>query len=1547
MKKKTSYKRTFEHLGELEKNLRDLKGFTTLAYELIQNADDAPGTSTLTFDIQPEALVVDNDGVFTDCRQMEEDICPWKRTKGRMCDFHRFRKIGSADKRNEEGAGGAFGIGFTTVYQITDRPELISAGRHWIVFEEKQEVDECAGCPRCQNGEPLPGTRFILPWVRDPESVLRSALKVEAVTDETPARILREFTAAMPTALLFLKKVRSVEIKHDGEQLTLFERSAERDGRVTITGGPDPTTWHLLHGRFEAEARRLRKERFPGLIESKRDDRVTLAIPEHPFRSGLFFALLPTKKETGLPFHLQADFYPMSHRKEIVLEGEVDKEYQSEWNRAAIRAAAETLAAQLLALRERLGHQHLWALIKAVQDVARAADQGRREATLAHFWKKLVPPLQQQPLVFCLQESWHRAGDALQLQSNEDPVATSLLDALLTKSGRRLVHPDLRPYYSVLIDSEVGVKVLTANHLAEALSAWGLTKRTAHSALPEPLQPEASREALWQQVQRLLAERPGASEVLAPCAIAPSCDDAWWPCQDLYRAEQATVTLFSSIDPAIPFLDRDPEAEPFASLCPRFTVADAVELLASIDRDTLVTAWKEQRFTATQLLSWFAGRWSDYKDDEPLQEQLRALPIFPSASGLYPLSALALPGNFTDPLGLADLLDLGALEGRRQFLKDLGAKPLTFRSYASDHLPGALKDERVPVEKKRAAVRLLAEHIGEIQDDDDVREALAAAPLVECQDGAFREPGDVYFDAPETRQVLGGAAAFAFLPKDHQKAAEDLYEWLGVARQPRFADLLTRIKEITSTPPGPDAKKQVAAVFAHLAQRIRDDEEGEAARKALKPLKHKAWLPTDGDDTSWHQPGDVYAVFQRHLFETQVTFLDVPRSVQQEAKELLGMLGIKSAPTIDQVVKHLLACIEAKQTVNKEVYRTLNDNAQHRAIRLLQNTRCLLLPSGTYVAPDRVFWGAHPFRKFRHQLGRDLRSYQGLFARLGVKDAPNHEDARDVLEEIAVKYGEENLRLDDDAYDVVMNCWRMMERAIEDEVLEEEALENLKDKKVIPNQQRLLQPPSWVFFEDRAGLAERFGDFFAGNVLTRQQGAWRAMAAAGVRMLSEAVTTHVAEAGDPADNPTVPKLVRERITELLRVLDAYHADQGAQPDLSAVQRVHYQTVKHLTIYYAADAYDQHRQVGPEAVPAHYSTTDETLFFVPRAGAPPWAAVARELAMLLYPSAEPGGLAAAIKDVLDAPSLEAARATLDELGFPPLEAPALEEEWTGDVIETLGGDMPPEEPSASAQPSGMPSTNGARADEPSGERAQTDRETQRSDGERPGQPDREPAMPSSTASSSSTPGAPAEEAPRDEDFEPGKGGAQPLSSRGSPRPPKRAGRSQPRSSSSQGRRREGRYGTYVQGTDPGDPTASSIRARDDDGGDVEEAAISRVLAYEKRHDRSAEDVNETRANNPGYDVISRDASGNPLRYIEVKGCGGAWGSAGVGVSAPQFNEARRRGEEFWLYVVEHAEDDNAYCLYAIQNPALKVDTFFYDGGWKNLAEECYPADSCSS
>ncbi|MDP3064670.1 MAG: hypothetical protein Q8O40_15925, partial [Chloroflexota bacterium] len=148
---------SIDYFGNLSQLLRDLRGITTLAHELIQNADDAKDESgrlaakEIVFDFRDDTLCVSNDAVF------------------RAEDFKRIKVVSSGTKRDEAGARttGAFGVGFMSVLQVTDNPEIYSAGQHWILHPENHEDQRFVIFP----DKSVEGTLFRLPWAFDKSSL--------------------------------------------------------------------------------------------------------------------------------------------------------------------------------------------------------------------------------------------------------------------------------------------------------------------------------------------------------------------------------------------------------------------------------------------------------------------------------------------------------------------------------------------------------------------------------------------------------------------------------------------------------------------------------------------------------------------------------------------------------------------------------------------------------------------------------------------------------------------------------------------------------------------------------------------------------------------------------------------------------------------------------------------------------------------------------------------------------------------------------------------------------------------------------------------------------------------------------------------------------------------------------------------------------------------------------------------------------------------------------------------------------------------------------
>jgi len=1249
-----------DYWGSLETNLRDLRGISTLAYELIQNADDVrdaqgqPGASRITFDLSKDALTVENDGAF------------------REKDFDRMQNVASGGKRDEIGTTGAFGIGFIAVYQVTDHPEIFSSGRHWIIQPEAPEAQRIA---EWAWDEHATSTRFRLPWALDPQSEVRRKLRLEPVRPDQLSGFEVELGSALALAALFLKQLKVLELKRDGKLVRRITRQTAGD-TILLEENGHSLIWRIFRGNFREQAAQLREQY--NWIEAKRRSDLLVAIPDEPLGSGRLFAVLPTETQIPFPFHINADFYPTSDRKRILF----GSDYQSEWNRIAIAAAARVLADVFDELPDLMGHKGVWRLIESLDDCRRQAEKCKPDRIFATFWNEVAPSLPKRRIVFTTDGKWVTPGEARLLESDAKENASAIVNAI----GISVVHPDLRPHFALMRQRVIGTPLLEVQDIVRALKDTGLEEGMALAQAPPFLKSVEDWQILWNALDALLEHRQSSEvlrqseESLRLCAIALDTNGILHHPAHLFRGDASSKALF----PDVRWMaEHSKPARLPARLVPVFGTRDAIEFISALPSGHLEDAWHQGKLDTEALYGWFEERKSQILNVPNVREGLLSLRVWPAAGRLCPLSKLYLSTGFADPLGSSALIDLTALGGRREFLQDLGVQELTFSTYVKEQIPRVFAmSPDLPADDLRDLVQLLAQRLGELRDDEDELGFLGELPLTECSDGVFRSADEVYARDEVIPRILGDPARVAAPVSQNLDAVGALYDWLGVAHKPRPDDVIRRVCELTSVPPTEKSLQVVETVFAYLVDQWPKWDEFD--QLAYAPLKHLAWLPGTGDRNHWYEPNQVYAVFRSYLFKTQAAFLSLPRRIQERAGGtggLLAFLDVKRDPPPKLVVQHLLHCCQHGERINHEVYRFLNERGDDPAIGRLRGEACLLLPDDTYVRPDQVYWTEHPFGQFRYRLGPELRQYSALFDRLGVRECPKEQDFIKVLLEIGESYGKRHTRLDKDTLAVVMRCWEELSTALDEERIAAETLKDLRSHPIIPDPRTrpVLTRPDWLFFEDRAGLAAKFDRFLQNNVIARPQGAWRAMEAAGVQPLSQAVRLHLLECADLMDNPALAKRVAGRRTLVARLVESERASGAQDLDLSVYDQIKFRSASDLKIQYSLRAFGQTVDTKPESVTALPVSEEHILLTVRDGCQPPWLAMARELAYAIKPSGEIGGLAVGIKEVLASASLEEARRTLDELGYPPLQARQDTNIVEPGIISDLGGDeITPEE-----------------------------------------------------------------------------------------------------------------------------------------------------------------------------------------------------------------------------------------------------------------------------
>ncbi|KAF2301860.1 hypothetical protein GH714_029944 [Hevea brasiliensis] len=326
---------------------------TTVLKELIQNADDAGATkvrlcldrrhhgsdSLLSNSLsqwQGPALLAYNNAVFT-----EED-------------FVSISRIGGSAKNGQAWKTGRFGVGFNSVYHLTDLPSFVS-GKYVVLFDPQgaylpnistsnpgKRIDFVSSSAialykdqfspyvafGCDMKTSFAGTLFRFP-LRNAHQAATSKLSRQAYFDDDILSMFNQLFEEGVLSLLFLKNVLSIEMyvwdKGENEPRKLYSCG------VCVLN--DDVIWH------RQALLRLSKRSSDGLVEESEMDGYCVDFLSEAFVndseawSGILFLPLPIR--TGLKVHVNGYFEVSSNRRGIWYGADMDRsgKVRSIWNR--------------------------------------------------------------------------------------------------------------------------------------------------------------------------------------------------------------------------------------------------------------------------------------------------------------------------------------------------------------------------------------------------------------------------------------------------------------------------------------------------------------------------------------------------------------------------------------------------------------------------------------------------------------------------------------------------------------------------------------------------------------------------------------------------------------------------------------------------------------------------------------------------------------------------------------------------------------------------------------------------------------------------------------------------------------------------------------------------------------------------------------------------------------------------------------------------------------------------------------------------------------
>lgn len=262
-------------------------------YELLQNAEDQ-GATEARFELSSHRLIFYHNGN------------PFTRV-----DVENITGIGNSDKTQEANKIGRFGIGFKSVFAITERPEVytILDGKPFAFAIEELVTPIYISEKREQSNHF--NTQFVFPFIKDQENTLYSKIKERLVT-------------LGAETMLFLRNLRSIEWRAETEEGTYL--CNVQGSRYELFGESSQ------NGQLqESNAVYLMFTRKVSLSDSDRelDVRIAFKLDE----TGKIVAIpnqklavyFPTEQETGLNFRIHGPFLLTDNRANIKNDNEDNK----------------------------------------------------------------------------------------------------------------------------------------------------------------------------------------------------------------------------------------------------------------------------------------------------------------------------------------------------------------------------------------------------------------------------------------------------------------------------------------------------------------------------------------------------------------------------------------------------------------------------------------------------------------------------------------------------------------------------------------------------------------------------------------------------------------------------------------------------------------------------------------------------------------------------------------------------------------------------------------------------------------------------------------------------------------------------------------------------------------------------------------------------------------------------------------------------------------------------------------------------------------------
>ena len=386
---------TFEDAGQQEplivrlKNiLREYKKGLTIIKELIQNADDAEATEVnICFDAR-EHKVEQSKLFFPDmCKAHGPALVVHNNSTFSSEDFVNIQKLAGATKQNKHLKIGKFGVGFCSVYHITDVPSFISQERLYIfdptlnhlrkavrntnqpgkkvnfltkVIKQSQQMQPYEGLFGFRSDAEYKGTLFRLPFRATP-----SELSSTCYSEATVFELLTGIKESSDKLLLFLQNVKHITVQRFNPGMSapeiLYELSKPAPPLPSLSLGASIITveshdwekknkssncWLVATHNSICDSKPAVAS-VACLLQMNSSNSYTVS----GSLTGETFCFLPLSQDTGLPVHVSCNFAVINNRRGIWTtshENVSHSDPEVEWNTFLMEEVIPVAYIQLL-----------------------------------------------------------------------------------------------------------------------------------------------------------------------------------------------------------------------------------------------------------------------------------------------------------------------------------------------------------------------------------------------------------------------------------------------------------------------------------------------------------------------------------------------------------------------------------------------------------------------------------------------------------------------------------------------------------------------------------------------------------------------------------------------------------------------------------------------------------------------------------------------------------------------------------------------------------------------------------------------------------------------------------------------------------------------------------------------------------------------------------------------------------------------------------------------------------------------------------------------